>query len=82
MDEEKSMLWQNPILTRSCLDWRVLLSSKSILSYISVSSRSSRIALWRAGGGVEGKKKYIYNTIVLYCVMIPGGIGNRIPLGI
>ena len=46
MDEEKSMLWQNPILTRSCLDWRVLLSSKSILSYISVSSRSSRIALW------------------------------------
>ena len=30
----------------------------------------------------KGKKKYIYNTIVLYCVMIPGGIGNRIPLGI
>ena len=38
--------------------------------------------IWAAGGGVEGKKKYIYNTIVLYCVMIPGGIGNRIPLGI
>ena len=38
--------------------------------------------IWAAGGGVEGKKKYIYNTIVLYCVMIPGGIGDRIPLGI